>query len=117
MMVKTAFLSEVQYFIFFMESFLFPFSSHIQQIRYISQTQGLPGEHLLNSGTKTARFFCKESDSPYAAWRLKVRSVYIQVTEMYRIWIPYLKYLVSNLFGKSLKVKMNWKYILPIRKQ
>lgn len=41
------------------------------QIRYISQTQGLPGEHLLNVGTKTSRFFCKESDSPYAAWRLK----------------------------------------------
>ncbi|XP_055010439.1 homeodomain-interacting protein kinase 3 isoform X2 [Boleophthalmus pectinirostris] len=41
------------------------------QIRYISQTQGLPGEHLLNTGTKTVRFFCKESDSPYAAWRLK----------------------------------------------
>ncbi|KAA8595540.1 hypothetical protein FQN60_010831 [Etheostoma spectabile] len=43
----------------------------VGSIRYISQTQGLPGEHLLNAGTKTARFFCKESDSPYAAWRLK----------------------------------------------
>lgn len=43
------------------------------QIRYISQTQGLPGEQLLNVGTKTARFFCKESDSPYATWRLKAR--------------------------------------------
>ena len=44
------------------------------QIRYISQTQGLPGEHLLSVGTKTSRFFCKESDSPYAAWRLKVHT-------------------------------------------
>ncbi|KAK5873864.1 hypothetical protein PBY51_018866 [Eleginops maclovinus] len=43
----------------------------ISLIRYISQTQGLPGEHLLNVGTKTARFFCRESDSTYAAWRLK----------------------------------------------
>lgn len=43
------------------------------QIRYISQTQGLPGEQLLNVGTKTARFFCKESDSPYATWRMKAR--------------------------------------------
>ncbi|KTF85516.1 hypothetical protein cypCar_00020717 [Cyprinus carpio] len=43
------------------------------QIRYISQTQGLPGEQLLNVGTKTARFFCKESNSPYATWRLKAR--------------------------------------------
>lgn len=44
------------------------------QIRYISQTQGLPAEHLLNKGTKTLRFFSKESDSPYASWRLKVRA-------------------------------------------
>lgn len=51
------------------------FLCDIQQIRYISQTQGLPGEHLLNAGTKTVRFFCKEPDSPYAAWRLKVRFI------------------------------------------
>lgn len=44
------------------------------QIRYISQTQGLPAEQLLNKGTKTSRFFSKESDSPYASWRLKVRA-------------------------------------------
>uniref|UniRef100_A0A3Q3EAQ1 non-specific serine/threonine protein kinase n=1 Tax=Labrus bergylta TaxID=56723 RepID=A0A3Q3EAQ1_9LABR len=50
---------------------LYPGALEYDQIRYISQTQGLPGEHLLNTGTKTARFFCKESDSPYAAWRLK----------------------------------------------
>ncbi|KAJ3596901.1 hypothetical protein NHX12_003301, partial [Muraenolepis orangiensis] len=40
-------------------------------VRYISQTQGMPGEHLLNKGTKTSRFFRKENDSPYASWRLK----------------------------------------------
>ncbi|CAG5854733.1 unnamed protein product [Menidia menidia] len=50
---------------------LYPGALEYDQIRYISQTQGLPGEHLLNVGTKTARFFCKETDSPYAAWRLK----------------------------------------------
>ncbi|XP_061600407.1 homeodomain-interacting protein kinase 3 [Cololabis saira] len=50
---------------------LYPGALEYDQIRYISQTQGLPGEHLLNAGTKTARFFCKESDSPYATWRLK----------------------------------------------
>uniref|UniRef100_A0A3P9PDH3 non-specific serine/threonine protein kinase n=1 Tax=Poecilia reticulata TaxID=8081 RepID=A0A3P9PDH3_POERE len=50
---------------------LYPGALEYDQIRYISQTQGLPGEQLLNTGTKTARFFCKESDSPYAAWRLK----------------------------------------------
>ncbi|KAM4592875.1 homeodomain-interacting protein kinase 3 isoform 2-T2 [Odontesthes bonariensis] len=50
---------------------LYPGALEYDQIRYISQTQGLPGEHLLNVGTKTARFFCKELDSPYAAWRIK----------------------------------------------
>ncbi|XP_064192229.1 LOW QUALITY PROTEIN: homeodomain-interacting protein kinase 3-like [Anguilla rostrata] len=50
---------------------LYPGALEYDQIRYISQTQGLPGEQVLNAGTKTARFFCRESDSPYAAWRLK----------------------------------------------
>ncbi|XP_068599978.1 LOW QUALITY PROTEIN: homeodomain-interacting protein kinase 3 [Brachionichthys hirsutus] len=50
---------------------LYPGALEYDQIRYISQTQGLPGEHLLHAGTKTARFFCRASDSPYAAWRLK----------------------------------------------
>uniref|UniRef100_A0A8B9JK15 non-specific serine/threonine protein kinase n=1 Tax=Astyanax mexicanus TaxID=7994 RepID=A0A8B9JK15_ASTMX len=50
---------------------LYPGALEFDQIRYISQTQGLPGEHLLNVGTKTSRFFCRESDSPYAAWRFK----------------------------------------------
>nr|XP_061825793.1 homeodomain-interacting protein kinase 3-like isoform X1 [Nerophis lumbriciformis] len=50
---------------------LYPGALEYDQIRYISQTQGLPAEHLLNKGTKTTRFFCKDSDSPYASWRLK----------------------------------------------
>ncbi|KAJ7994712.1 hypothetical protein DPEC_G00252330 [Dallia pectoralis] len=50
---------------------LYPGALEYDQIRYISQTQGLPGEHLLNVGTKAGRFFCRESDSPYASWRLK----------------------------------------------
>uniref|UniRef100_A0A3B5Q1I0 non-specific serine/threonine protein kinase n=1 Tax=Xiphophorus maculatus TaxID=8083 RepID=A0A3B5Q1I0_XIPMA len=50
---------------------LYPGALEYDQIRYISQTQGLPAEQLLNKGTKTTRFFTKESDSPYASWRLK----------------------------------------------
>ncbi|XP_059916195.1 homeodomain-interacting protein kinase 3-like [Gadus macrocephalus] len=50
---------------------LYPGALEYDQVRYISQTQGVPGEHLLNKGTKTSRFFRKESDSPYATWRLK----------------------------------------------
>lgn len=43
------------------------------QIRYISQTQGLPAEYLLSSGTKTTRFFNRDPDSTYPLWRLKVQ--------------------------------------------
>uniref|UniRef100_A0A8C4I4R8 non-specific serine/threonine protein kinase n=1 Tax=Dicentrarchus labrax TaxID=13489 RepID=A0A8C4I4R8_DICLA len=50
---------------------LYPGALEYDQIRYICQTQGLPAEQLLNKGTKTSRFFSKESDSPYASWRLK----------------------------------------------
>ncbi|KGL74217.1 Homeodomain-interacting protein kinase 3 [Tinamus guttatus] len=50
---------------------LYPGALEYDQIRYISQTQGLPGEQLLSMGTKTARFFCRETDTPYSSWRLK----------------------------------------------
>lgn len=60
------------FILFFLVIFLFSPTCVSAQIRYISQTQGLPAEQLLNKGTKTSRFFSKESDSPYATWRLKV---------------------------------------------
>ncbi|XP_018112930.1 homeodomain-interacting protein kinase 3 isoform X1 [Xenopus laevis] len=50
---------------------LYPGTQEYDQIRYISQTQGLPGDTLLNAGTKTSRFFCREPDAPYPSWRLK----------------------------------------------
>lgn len=50
---------------------LYPGSSEYDQIRYISQTQGVPGEHMLHKATKTARFFYRETDSSYPFWRLK----------------------------------------------
>lgn len=46
------------------------------QIRYISQTQGLPAEYLLSAGTKTSRFFHRGPDSSYPLWRLKVGSFF-----------------------------------------
>ncbi|KAG5830341.1 hypothetical protein ANANG_G00309470 [Anguilla anguilla] len=48
-----------------------PGASEYDQIRYISQTQGLPAEYLLSAGTKTTRFFNREPDSTYPLWRLK----------------------------------------------
>lgn len=51
---------------------LYPGSSEYDQIRYISQTQGLPAEHMLSNATKTTRFFVRENtDSNYPFWRLK----------------------------------------------
>ncbi|XP_048781326.1 homeodomain-interacting protein kinase 2-like isoform X2 [Ostrea edulis] len=51
---------------------LYPGSSEYDQIRYISQTQGLPAEHMLSAATKTTRFFIRENtDSNYPFWRLK----------------------------------------------
>ncbi|XP_035500287.1 homeodomain-interacting protein kinase 1 isoform X1 [Scophthalmus maximus] len=50
---------------------LYPGASEYDQIRYISQTQGLPAEYLLSAGTKTCRFFNRGPDSSYPLWRLK----------------------------------------------
>ncbi|XP_061577400.1 homeodomain-interacting protein kinase 2 isoform X4 [Cololabis saira] len=50
---------------------LYPGASEYDQIRYISQTQGLPAEYLLSAGTKTTRFFNRDPDSTYPLWRLK----------------------------------------------
>ncbi|XP_011344756.1 homeodomain-interacting protein kinase 2 isoform X2 [Ooceraea biroi] len=50
---------------------LYPGSSEYDQIRYISQTQGLPTEHMLNSASKTTKFFYRDVDSTYPFWRLK----------------------------------------------
>uniref|UniRef100_A0A671X7V0 non-specific serine/threonine protein kinase n=1 Tax=Sparus aurata TaxID=8175 RepID=A0A671X7V0_SPAAU len=53
---------------------LYPGASEYDQIRYISQTQGLPAEYLLSAGTKTVRFFNRGPDSSYPLWRLKTPS-------------------------------------------
>lgn len=49
------------------------------QIRYISQTQGLPAEYLLSAGTKTTRFFNRDPNLGYPLWRLKVCPLYYPV--------------------------------------
>lgn len=42
---------------------LYPGNSEYDQIRYISQTQGLPTEHMLNNASKTTKFFYRDVDS------------------------------------------------------
>ena len=58
-------------FISFLGWPLYPGSSEYDQIRYISQTQGLPAENMLNSASKTTKFFYRDRDSSYPFWRLK----------------------------------------------
>eukprot|EP00063_Salmo_salar_P014737 XP_013989572.1 PREDICTED: homeodomain-interacting protein kinase 1-like isoform X2 [Salmo salar] len=53
---------------------LYPGASEYDQIRYISQTQGLPAEYLLSAGTKTSHFFKRGPDSSYPLWRIKTPS-------------------------------------------
>eukprot|EP00918_Siedleckia_nematoides_P040821 GHVU01088599.1.p1 GENE.GHVU01088599.1~~GHVU01088599.1.p1 ORF type:complete len:1194 (+),score=167.84 GHVU01088599.1:176-3757(+) len=50
---------------------LYPGSSEYDQIRYVSQTQGLPAEHMLSAATKTTRFFNRVDNGSYPYWRLK----------------------------------------------
>jgi len=58
---------------------LYPGSSEYDQIRYISQTQGLPSEYMLNAATKTKRFFVREvCETHYPFWRLKVSDVVLK---------------------------------------
>ena len=50
---------------------LYPGSSEYDQIRYISQTQGVPPEHMLNNASKTPKFFYRDRESSYPFWRLR----------------------------------------------
>jgi homeodomain interacting protein kinase len=50
---------------------LYPGSSEYDQIRYITQTQGVSSDRMLNSATKTMKFFYREMDANYPFWRLK----------------------------------------------
>lgn len=50
---------------------LYPGSSEYDQIRYISQTQGVPPEHMLNNASKTTKFFYRDRDATYPFWRLR----------------------------------------------
>lgn len=47
----------------------------IPQIRYISQTQGIPAENMLNAATKTSKFFYRDNEATHPFWRLKVSSL------------------------------------------
>lgn len=49
------------------------------QIRYISQTQGLPSDHLLTNGSKSLKFFKKAMNTTTGLleWKMKVRCLLV----------------------------------------
>ncbi|CAF3876219.1 unnamed protein product [Rotaria sp. Silwood1] len=55
---------------------LYPGSSEYDQIRYISQTQGLPNQNILEQGQKTSRFF----NLINYQWKLKTSEQYERET-------------------------------------
>ncbi len=58
------------------ELFLYSGSSEYDQIRYISQTQGLPNQNILQQGQKTSRFFFFNNYQ----WKLKSSEQYERET-------------------------------------
>ncbi|XP_068717636.1 homeodomain-interacting protein kinase 3-like [Montipora capricornis] len=63
---------------------LYPGSSEYDQIRYISQTQGLPSDHLLTNGSKSLKFFKKalSSTTGLLEWKMKTGSEHERETKI-----------------------------------
>ncbi|CAH2225187.1 Homeodomain-interacting kinase 2 [Pelobates cultripes] len=55
---------------------LYPGASEYDQIRYITETQGLPDENMLNRATKTHLFFRRQRYYQHSLWRLKIKDRY-----------------------------------------
>ena len=80
----------------------------ILQIRYISQTQGLPAENLLSAATKTSRFFKRDHDTNFPLWRLKVcvqnnQTIRILKWFVYREWYVCMWMKALTLDGLEIK--------------
>jgi hypothetical protein len=77
--------------------------------RYISQTQGLPAEHMLNSASKTVKFFYRDRDTTYPFWRLKTPEEHEQVKHrshhccaaMINIFIFVIRLIKDAVGGKA----------------
>ncbi|XP_063312695.1 homeodomain-interacting protein kinase 2-like [Pelobates fuscus] len=55
---------------------LYPGSSEYDQIRYITETQGLPPDNMLNLGAKTEDYFRNDSECEVLLWSLKSENHY-----------------------------------------
>lgn len=63
---------------------LYPGSSEYDQIRYISQTQGLPSDHLLTNGSKSLKFFKKavNTTTGLLEWKMKTAGEHERETKI-----------------------------------
>uniref|UniRef100_A0A3B4X492 Protein kinase domain-containing protein n=1 Tax=Seriola lalandi dorsalis TaxID=1841481 RepID=A0A3B4X492_SERLL len=59
---------------------LYPIRCAYQVMRAIVQMQGLPDDHLLNSGIYSSCFFSKDKDSSNPSWRLNTEAEYMLLT-------------------------------------
>ncbi|XP_043921534.1 homeodomain-interacting protein kinase 2-like [Protopterus annectens] len=66
----------------FMGCQLYPGTSEYEQLLFITQTQGMPEECMLNAGVKTECFFRRISDCGHPSWRLKTPDEYAAETGM-----------------------------------
>ncbi|CAH2320083.1 homeodomain-interacting kinase 2 isoform X3 [Pelobates cultripes] len=55
---------------------LYPGASEYDQIRYITETQGLPPDNMLDRGTKTELYFRIDGDCEDLLWSLKSKIHY-----------------------------------------
>ncbi|KAL1479298.1 hypothetical protein MTO96_051966 [Rhipicephalus appendiculatus] len=64
----------------FLVSVLYPGSSEYEQLRYITDTQGLPGDGILNKAITSTKFFHQPIDSSRSSWQLKTPEEYQRQT-------------------------------------
>ncbi|KAL1478842.1 hypothetical protein MTO96_052339 [Rhipicephalus appendiculatus] len=64
----------------FLGSVLYPGSSEYEQLKYITDTQGLPGDGILNKATKLTKFFHQPIYSSRFSWQLKTPEEYQRQT-------------------------------------
>lgn len=79
---------------------LYPGSSEYDQIRYISQTQGLPTEHMLNNASKTTKFFYRDMDSEYP---IRLKLIHCTMVMSWRAGVNFVELLVRYISILAIK--------------
>ena len=77
--------------------------------RYISQTQGLPAEHMLNNASKTVKFFYRDRDTTYPFWRLKTPEEHEQVSRERKGFSSLVQYwFICSFIWLTLLFNCHW---------